>query len=94
MAGKFNAAGLPDAQGYVRPLVDCGEPEDPITNGSGAFEVQGYVGSGGGFVSNGTYKAARTLMSLAKYSTVYGASSTVMPSSVDIAVGLYLGSVA
>ena len=79
--GKYNLAGLPDAQGYIRPLVDCGELEAPITNASGAFDIQGYVGSGGG-------------LSLAKYSTVYGASSTVMPSSVDIAVGVYLGCVA
>lgn len=89
--GRYNVPGLPDAQGYIRPIADQGKPEEPITNASGAFGVQSYVEGGGGFMSGGTCRATRISMSLANSNTAYGASSTVMPASADIIVGLYLG---
>ena len=89
--GHYNVPGLPDAQGYIRPIADQGKTEEPITNASGAFGVQSYVEGGGGFMSGGTCRATRISMSLANSNVVYGASSTVMPASADILVGLYLG---
>ena len=88
--GKFNAAGLPEISGYVVNITAQVDYTSGLSVG-GAFAVpeQGEtVTYSDKQVSTGhdgfTFKASRS-------STRYGKSDTVMPASVDILFGLYLG---
>ena len=80
------------AGGYNKPGVP---------NISGAVNADGSYGSGssGAFYRSGTSEApngqnrqaAMTYMDASRSSSIYGASPTVMPASVDQPVCLYLG---
>lgn len=84
MAGSYNAPGLPEIEGTFNPWGIM-----PYSSNSGAFvsrENNGThpdSGNGGGGVLF-TFKASGS-------NSIYGASSTVMPPSVNIPVIFYLG---
>lgn len=83
-AGSYNAPGLPEIEGTFNPWGIM-----PYSSNSGAFvsrENNGThpdAGNGGGGVLF-TFKASGS-------NSIYGASSTVMPPSVNIPVIIYLG---
>lgn len=84
MAGSYNAPGLPEIEGTFNPWGIM-----PYSSNSGAFVSRENNGthpdagnSGGGVLF--TFKASGS-------NSIYGASSTVMPPSVNIPVIFYLG---
>lgn len=84
MAGSYNAPGLPEIEGTFNPWGIM-----PYSSNSGAFVSRENNGthpdasnSGGGVLF--TFKASGS-------NSIYGASSTVMPPSVNIPVIIYLG---
>ena len=90
--GKCNAPGLPEMLGSFS-LVWSNNWTFPSNGAAGCFylsDVQPasappYNGSDGyNLASNVRIQASRS-------SSVYGASSTVMPASADVSMGLYLG---
>ena len=93
--GKCNAPGLPEMLGSFS-LVWSNNWTFPSNGAAGCFylsDVQPastppYNGSAGyNLASNVRIQASRS-------SSVYGASSTVMPASADVSMGLYLGRLA
>ena len=84
MAGSYNAPGLPEIEGTFNPWGIM-----PYSSNSGAFVSRENNGmhpdasNGGGGVLF-TFKASGS-------NSIYGASSTVMPPSVNIPVIIYLG---
>jgi hypothetical protein len=84
-SGRYNAPGLPELLGgFSAYTYDAGMPWQAITSvdsGTNALTV----GSSGGTRYNAfTFRASLS-------NTIYGASSTVMPPSVNLPVILYLG---
>ena len=83
-AGDYNAPGLPEIEGAFRQLSYSG------FTASGSFYNAGNgtttnIGGGGSYIlTTFGFKASRS-------NGTYGASATVMPSSVDIPIILYLG---
>ena len=85
--GGTNAAGLPDITGYVIGADYNGDSWEYFT---GAFRDTGYVDSG--VVANGTIPIERTIEFRASFSNpIYGGSVTVMPPSIDVPYGIYIG---
>ena len=86
--GQFNRDGLPNATGTSPHIMRSAE-ETPLT---GVFISQGwsYLQQIAEAPGRGLFVAGENF-SLASANTIYGASDTVMPASVDMAVGLYLG---
>ena len=84
-AGKYNASGLPELTGgFSAYCFNDGDPWHAMTStNSGQNALT--VGS-----SNGTRYTAFTFRASLS-NTIYGASSTVMPPSVNLPVILYLG---
>lgn len=87
-AGRYNESGLPGITGRF----------------DGQGDRTGFIGPSGAFYGigpnswmagglGGTDAAYFVTVGLdaSRCSTIYGASDTVMPASIDIAVGLYLG---
>ena len=84
-AGKYNAPGLPELTGgFSAYCFNDGDPWHAMTStNSGQNALT--VGS-----SNGTRYTAFTFRASLS-NTIYGASSTVMPPSVNLPVCIYLG---
>lgn len=80
-AGGYNAPGLPNITGSFHQVA--------YGTSDGAFGSS-YL-SPGGLQSGGTGGSYATTFQAARSSTVYGASSTVMPPSVNVPMILYLG---
>ena len=84
-AGKYNAPGLPELTGgFSAYCFNDGDPWHAMTSASSGQNAL-TVGS-----SNGTRYTAFTFRASLS-NTIYGASSTVMPPSVNLPVILYLG---
>ena len=84
-AGRYNAHGLPNATGAMGSILHV----------TGAT-VSGMCTKGvsQNALVNGTYSntsLATYSVTLSNGNTIFGASSTVMPASADVVVGLYLG---
>ena len=84
-AGGYNAPGLPELLGgFSAYTFDAGMPWQAITSVDSGMNAL-TVGSSGGTRYNAfTFRASLS-------NTIYGASSTVMPPSVNLPVILYLG---
>ena len=84
-AGRYNMPGIPDITGYVRAA------QGPFYEFSGAFR--------GGYVNRVNQPASAVPgdkyedfhFAASRISAVYGASTTVMPPSVEALIALYLG---
>ena len=96
MAGGYNAPGLPNITGQATAV---GNEDGFISPGgnvaaglvSGAI-IKGLQCTHGSAMSSSNYGKGYALgIDASKSNDVYGASSTVMPPSVDIPVILYLG---
>ena len=96
MAGSYNAPGLPNIMGQATAV---GNEDGFISPGgnvaaglvSGAI-IKGLQCTHGSAMSSSNYGKGYALgIDASKSNDVYGASSTVMPPSVDIPVILYLG---
>ena len=86
-AGKYNAPGLPDIEGYLAGADFDGDSSDAFT---GAFQSTGWTDPG--MAGGGDHKIERSVAFLASRSnSIYGASTTVMPASVNLPIILYLG---
>ena len=86
-AGKYNAPGLPDIEGYLSGADFDGDSSDAFT---GAFQSTGWTDPG--MAGGGDHKIERSVAFLASRSnSIYGASTTVMPASVNLPIILYLG---
>ena len=84
-AGKYNASGLPELTGgFSAYCFNDGDPWHAMTSSNSGQNAL-TVGS-----SNGTRYTAFTFRASLS-NTIYGASSTVMPPSVNLPVILYLG---
>lgn len=84
-SGRYNAPGLPELLGgFSAYTFDAGMPWQAITSVDSEMNAL-TVGSSGGTRYNAfTFRASLS-------NTIYGASSTVMPPSVNLPVILYLG---
>lgn len=83
--GKYNTPGLPGIAG----TFTGGSPEDGDHASSGAFQATGQAGHAGlqgGNIARGIISFMPSLSS-----PIYAASNTVMPASVNIKTGIYLG---
>ena len=83
--GKYNTPGLPGIAG----TFTGGSPEDGDHASSGAFQATGQAGHAGLQGGNTARGIISFLPSLS--SPIYAASNTVMPASVNIKIGIYLG---
>ena len=79
-------AGLPEIAGK---FVGCDLQGNSGNAWTGAFTQEGVVPSG--CAVGGVSVEAPSGFSASKYNTTYGSSETVMPESVDLTMGLYLG---
>ena len=84
-SGRYNAPGLPELLGgFSAYTFDAGMPWQAITSVDSGMNAL-TVGSSGGTRYNAfTFRASLS-------NTIYGASSTVMPPSINLPVILYLG---
>ena len=84
-AGTYNAPGLPELLGgFSAYTFDAGMPWQAITSVDSGMNAL-TVGSSGGTRYNAfTFRASLS-------NAIYGASSTVMPPSINLPVILYLG---
>ncbi len=87
--GRYNAPGLPNATGYSNGSTD----NRKSTSATGVFYDAYLVADN---LAYATYDNLQNKLSvpgidLSKANSIFGASNTVMPASVDITVGLYLG---
>lgn len=80
--GRYNAPGMPDIYGS---LIACYEQEHSGFSGAFWSDDEHIAGSTGGADDRIVYFNA------SKCNGEYGAQATVMPASVDMAVGIYLG---
>lgn len=88
-AGRYNTPSLPNATGYSNGSTD--NPKS--TSATGAFYDAYLVADN---LAYATYDNLQNKLSvpgidLSKSNSIFGSSNTVMPASVDITVGLYLG---
>ena len=83
--GRYNKPGVPNIFGELNNTAYVTE-----NNATGAFESIGVIGVG---LVSGTYLFGSWHVGInaQNCNSVYGASDTVMPSSVDICIGIYLG---
>ena len=98
--GKYNAAGLPDLSGSYVPTMYTGggssgerlglrdEPTGVFSRGVSSDTVSSFVS---GVYDNISGLHSALIFSANGYNRTYGASSTVMPASADVVMGLYLG---
>ena len=95
--GKYNVAGLPEILGVLQPRTlenKVSGQAGAIVGAAGAFalSVQGGGGNTASLVASGdSFTADSITLRASLSSSVYAASSTVMPASVDFVAGLYLG---
>ena len=96
-AGKYNVAGLPEILGVLQPRTlesKVSGQAGAIVGAAGAFalSVQGGGGNTASLVASGdSFTADSITLRASLSSSVYAASSTVMPASVNVVAGLYLG---
>ena len=95
--GKYNAAGLPGIVGRIYNGQDI--PNETakgwFLDGTGALYEGPLVSADVVSATSVNRKVASSLNIDASRSNIhYGASDTVMPSSVDISIGIYLGMIA
>ena len=84
-AGGYNAPGLPELLGgFSAYTFDAGMPWQAITSVDSGMNALTTGSSGGTRYNAFTFRASLS-------NTIYGASSTVMPPSVNLPVILYLG---
>ena len=84
-SGKYNAPGLPELLGgFSAYTFDAGMPWQAITSVDSGMNALTTGSSGGTRYNAFTFRASLS-------NTIYGASSTVMPPSVNLPVILYLG---
>ena len=96
--GKYNAPGMPDAQGACYPAIIPSNGSLqllPIESPSGVFsgattseQARGMFSTTG---ADSTKYSLGIKLALSNGSDFYGAADTVMPASADITVGIYLG---
>ena len=84
-AGKFTAAGLPDLEGEMY----AGTYNDYTT--SGAFYTQGIPHLRNTLSEGSTFGGEFFYFKASRYNTIFGSCNTVIPSSADAVIGLYLG---
>lgn len=78
---------MPDIEGYLSGVDFDGDSSDAFT---GAFQSTGWTDPG--MAGGGDHKIERSVAFLASRSnSIYGASTTVMPTSVNLPIILYLG---
>ena len=86
--GAYNTAGLPNLSGYGDFVVESGETDAATGMWVKQIEAQNTamqtITSAGRTVATFSLDASRS-------NSEYGAQSTVMPASADMAVGIYLG---
>ena len=89
MAGGYNAPGLPELTGEYVSQAGCGA----IFNGelSGVFAKGTQLSGPVPAYASGSYTTWRLKFLASSANRLYGASTTIMPPSVDIPVILYLG---
>ena len=84
-SGRYNAPGLPELLGgFSAYTFDAGMPWQAITSVDSGMNALTVGSSGGTRYTAFTFRASLS-------NTIYGASSTVMPPSVNLPVILYLG---
>ena len=84
-SGRYNAPGLPELLGgFSAYTYDAGMPWQAITSVDSGMNALTVGASGGTRYNAFTFRASLS-------NTIYGASSTVMPPSVNLPVILYLG---
>ncbi len=83
-AGGYNAPGLPEIEGAFRQLSYSGFTASGSFYDAGNGTTTNIGGAGSYILTTFGFKASRS-------NGTYGASATVMPSSVDIPIILYLG---
>ena len=84
-AGGYNAPGLPELLGgFSAYTFDAGMPWQAITSVDSGMNALTTGSSGGTRYNAFTFRASLS-------NTIYGASPTVMPASVNLPVILYLG---
>lgn len=83
-AGQYNKPGIPDVTGGWASLSYEGQGSYGAVGFEDTVNSSSMAGSQVIKVRTFTFAASRS-------STQYGGQSTVMPSSVDVVVGLYLG---
>ena len=88
--GKYNEPGLPDFSGSMTQMLD--RATVGVVELSGIFYSNDLV-SGTIAASSGEIRNQPVIIKAAgsRSSAIFGASSTVMPASADMAVGIYLG---
>ena len=86
--GRFNPAGMPDIIGH---FDGCDILGDSQSDWSGAFSRDGMLYGNVAVATPGIGIELPTTFKASLYSAVYGKNSTVMPASVDMVIGLYLG---
>jgi hypothetical protein len=83
-AGGYNAPGLPEIAGAFRQLSYSGFTASGSFYDAGNGTTTNIGGAGGYTLTTFGFKASRS-------NATYGTSATVMPSSINIPVILYLG---
>lgn len=79
VAGTANAAGIPNIIGYT------GSPSEFRTKSGACYA------SGNAVTQGHAYQVESTGIDASRCSSIYGASSTVMPESVNLSCIIYLG---
>ena len=92
-AGRYNAAGVPNITGRLEAIRFQGDASIGDSFWSGSIETDiSYKNLN--VEQGGLYGTTGYNFNAAKSSYVYGGSDTVMPSSVDMVIGIYLGTTA
>lgn len=87
--GKYTAPGLPNLTGYSATAAYWSKS---VTPPNGVFTISNRLDYAFSPIPEGSEATSYSLNFAANSgNAIYGASSTVMPASVDITVGLYLG---
>ena len=88
--GKYNGPGLPDATGMFRRIVMF----DKTMTATGVFSETTSTAEGSSNMGSSGEMVAALQFALSSVNGIFGAASTVMPASTDVAIALYLGSTA
>lgn len=85
--GKYNGPGLPDATGMFRRIVMF----DKTMTATGVFSETTSTAEGSSNMGSSGEKVAALQFALSGANDIFGSASTVMPASVNVVAGLYLG---
>ena len=84
-AGQYNSAGMPELEGRMY----AGTYNDYTT--SGAFYTQGFPHLIHTLSEGSIFGGENFYFKASRYNDIFGSCNTIMPASVDVVVGLYLG---